>query len=63
MHSGTEFESDDDVTSPLIDETYWRKKGMILGHCVEMWDTFSQILDEGVDRNPEVNENFMHTEL
>ncbi|KAN0130582.1 hypothetical protein V8E53_011668 [Lactarius tabidus] len=46
-----ESESDNDGTTPLIDEDYWRKKGMILG----------QILDEGVDCNPEVDENFMHT--
>ncbi|KAN0139214.1 hypothetical protein V8E53_002715, partial [Lactarius tabidus] len=59
--SGIESESDNDGTTPLVDEDYWRKKGMILRQCVEMWDTFSQILDEGVDRNPEVDENFMHT--
>ncbi|KAN0139553.1 hypothetical protein V8E53_002669 [Lactarius tabidus] len=58
---GIESESDNDGATPLVDEDYWRKKGMILGRCVEMWDTFSQILDEGVDRNPEVDENFMHT--
>jgi hypothetical protein len=23
-------------------------KGKILGHCVEMWDTFNGILDQGV---------------
>ena len=56
-------EDDEDKTTPLIDESYWRKKGMILGRCVEMWDTFNQILDEGVGSNPEADENFLHTEL
>jgi hypothetical protein len=41
---------------------YWKKKGKIIGRCVEMWDAFDQILDEGVDRNPDVDEDFMHTD-
>jgi hypothetical protein len=38
-------------------------KGKILGHCVEMWDTFNGILDQGVSRNPDIDEDFMHTDL
>ena len=36
---------------------------MILGCCVEMWDRFNQILDEGVSRDPDVDEDDIHTEL
>ena len=28
-----------------------------------MWDTFCQIIDEGVSRDPGVDEDFMHTDL
>ena len=28
-----------------------------------MWDTFNGILDQGVSRNPEIDEDFMHTDL
>jgi hypothetical protein len=38
-------------------------KGKILGRCVEMWDTFNGILDQGVSRNPDIDEDFMHTDL
>ena len=30
---------------------------------MEMWDTFNGILDRGVSRNPDIDEDFMHTEL
>jgi hypothetical protein len=36
---------------------------MILSHCVEMWDRFSQIIDEGVSHDPDLNEDDIHTEL
>ncbi|KAI9451182.1 hypothetical protein BJY52DRAFT_1191187 [Lactarius psammicola] len=48
---------------PLIHRKYWRTKGKILGRCVEMWDTFNGILDQGVSRNPINNEDYMHTAL
>jgi hypothetical protein len=38
-------------------------KGKILRRCVEMWDTFNGILDQGVSRNPDIDEDFMHTDL
>jgi hypothetical protein len=60
------FSSEDDgpVDHPsLIQRKYWRSKGKILGRCVEMWDTFNGILDQGVSRNPDIDEDFMHTEL
>ncbi|TFY53732.1 hypothetical protein EVG20_g9987 [Dentipellis fragilis] len=37
----------------LFDEKYWEAKGKILGRCVEMWDSFNLILDEGISRDPE----------
>jgi hypothetical protein len=49
--------------SPLITWKYWSKKGLILGRCVEMWDTFTQIIAQGVSRDPEIDEDFMHTDL
>jgi len=49
--------------SRLINEQYWRKKGMILGRCVEMWDRFNQIIDEGVSRDPDLDEVGIHTTL
>ena len=47
----------------IIQRKYWRTKGKILGRCVEMWDTFNGILDQGVSRNPDIDEDFMHTDL
>jgi len=47
----------------FLNEKYWQGKGKIIGRCVEMWDTFDQILDEGVARNPDIDENFSHTDL
>jgi hypothetical protein len=38
-------------------------KGKILGRCVEMWDTFNGILDQGVSRNPDIDKDFMHMDL
>src|SRR6266702_6582601 len=62
--SNADIESNtDDPTSPLINKQYWKKKGLILGRLVEMWDTFCQIIDEGVSRDPGVDEDFMHTDL
>ncbi|KAI9443878.1 hypothetical protein H4582DRAFT_2071397 [Lactarius indigo] len=52
--------SGDDLL-PLVDERYWTKKGLILGRCVEMWDTFDQILDEGVARHPDIDGDPTHT--
>ncbi|KAH8984084.1 hypothetical protein EDB86DRAFT_2810987 [Lactarius hatsudake] len=49
--------------SPLVDRLYWKKKGLILGRCVEMWDTFYQIIDEGASRDPDVNEDSMRTDF
>jgi len=49
--------------SRLINEQYWRKKGMILGRCVEMWDRFNQIIDEGVSRDPDLDKVGIHTTL
>lgn len=49
--------------SRLINEQYWRKKGMILGRCVEMWDRFNQIIDEGVSRDPDLDKVRIHTML
>lgn len=46
-----------------IQKRYWQSKGKILGRCVEMWDTFNGILDQGVSRNPDIDEDFMHTPL
>lgn len=45
----------------LINEQYWRKKGMILGRCVEMWDRYNQIIDEDVSRDPDLDEAEIHT--
>ena len=57
-------ESDEDKGRPIvIHRRYWRSKGKILGRCVEMWDTFNGILDQGASRNPEIDEDFMHTEV
>ncbi|KAH9035081.1 hypothetical protein EDB84DRAFT_1561276 [Lactarius hengduanensis] len=61
-NSESEGESDDPM-SALVDPEYWKKKGLILGRCVEMWDTFSEIIDEGVSRDPGVDESFMRTDL
>lgn len=36
---------------------------MILGRCVEMWDRFNQIIDEGVSRDPDLDEVGIHTTL
>ena len=36
---------------------------MILGRCVEMWDWFSQIIEEGVLHDPDLDEDNIHTEL
>lgn len=36
---------------------------MILGRCVEMWDRFSQIIEEGVSCDPDLDEDGIHTEL
>ncbi|KAH9061822.1 hypothetical protein EDB83DRAFT_2675478 [Lactarius deliciosus] len=47
----------------LIDDKYWKKKGMILGRCVEMWDRFNTMIDEGVSRNPTADEDDMNTDL
>jgi hypothetical protein len=47
----------------VIHKKYWESKGKILGWCVEMWDTFNSILDQGVSWNPDIDEDFMHTEL
>ena len=47
----------------LINEQYWRKKGMILGRCVEMWDRFNQIIDRGVSRDPDLDKSEIHTVL
>ncbi|KAH8981631.1 hypothetical protein EDB92DRAFT_1952984 [Lactarius akahatsu] len=47
----------------LIDDNYWKKKGMILGRCVEMWDRFNVMIEEGVSRNPTVDEDDMNTNL
>ncbi|KAH9036291.1 hypothetical protein EDB84DRAFT_1437712 [Lactarius hengduanensis] len=60
--SSTESESDDPM-SPLVDRQYWKKKGLILGRCVEMWDTFYQIIDEGASRDPDVDEDSTRTDL
>ena len=46
-----------------VQKKYWQSKGKILGRCVEMWDTFNRILDQGVSRNPDIDEDFMHTAL
>ena len=54
---------EDDTGAPHIHRKYWRSKGKILGRCVEMWDTFNGILDQGVSRNPDIDEDFMHTAL
>lgn len=57
---------DDDIIldrPELVQKKYWRSKGKILGRCVEMWDTFNGILDQGVSRNPDNDEDFMHTAL
>ncbi|KAH9022880.1 hypothetical protein EDB85DRAFT_2151490 [Lactarius pseudohatsudake] len=61
-NSESEGESDDPM-SALVDPEYWKKKGLILGRCVEMWDTFSEIIDEGVSRDPGVDESFMRTDF
>jgi hypothetical protein len=55
--------SGDNGPLPFIDKKYWRSKGKILGRCVEMWDTFNGILDQGVSRNPDDDKDFMHTDL
>ena len=47
----------------IIQRKYWWTKGKILGQSVEMWDTFNSILDQGVSCNPNVDEDFMHTDL
>lgn len=60
--SGSDSEEDGTGVS-LIHKKYWRSKGKILGRCVEMWDTFNGILDQGVSRNPDNDEDFMHTAL
>ena len=62
------FSSDDSsegdgTGASLIHRKYWCSKGKILGRCVEMWDTFNGILDQGVSRNPDNDEDFMHTAL
>lgn len=54
---------EDDVVSPFSTRKYWRKKGLIIGRCVEMWDTFTQIITQGVSRDPDTDEDFMHTNL
>ena len=36
---------------------------MILGRCVEMWDIFGQIINEGVSRDPDLDEYEIHTAL
>ncbi|KAF8268133.1 hypothetical protein EI94DRAFT_1212607 [Lactarius quietus] len=54
---------DGEGMSPLIIWKYWRKKGMILGRCVEMWDTFTEIINEGVSRNTKVDEDYVHTDF
>jgi hypothetical protein len=62
--SSSDSESEEDGTgAPLIHKKYWHSKGKILGRCVEMWDTFNGILDQGVSRNPDNDEDFMHTAL
>ena len=56
--------SGDDEGDPMvISGKYWQAKGKILGRCVEMWDTFNGIVDQGVSRDPDLDEDFMHTEL
>ncbi|KAI9434049.1 hypothetical protein H4582DRAFT_1783898, partial [Lactarius indigo] len=40
----------------------WKKKGMILGRCVEMWDRFNVMIDEAVSRDPTTDEDDIHTE-
>ncbi|KAH9028596.1 hypothetical protein EDB85DRAFT_1867775 [Lactarius pseudohatsudake] len=62
MDSSSETESDDPM-SPLVDQLYWKKKGLILGRCVEMWDTFYQIIDEGASRDPDVDEDSTRTDF
>ena len=47
----------------VISGHYWQAKGKILGRCVEMWDTFNGIVDQGVSCDPDMDEDFMHTEL
>ncbi|KAH9052208.1 hypothetical protein EDB87DRAFT_1692848 [Lactarius vividus] len=66
MHGLSESEADDSDSPnspPIINQKYWQSKGKILGQCVEMWDTFYGILDQGVSRNPDIDEDFMHTDL
>ncbi|KAH9030355.1 hypothetical protein EDB85DRAFT_1891652 [Lactarius pseudohatsudake] len=53
---------DPDDALDLIDDKFWKKKGMILGRCVEMWDRFYMMIDEAVSRNPAVDEDDMHTD-
>ncbi|KAH9009485.1 hypothetical protein EDB84DRAFT_1571192 [Lactarius hengduanensis] len=53
---------DPDDALDLIDDKFWKKKGMILGHCVEMWDRFYVMIDEAVSRNPAVDEDDVHTD-
>ncbi|KAH9025761.1 hypothetical protein EDB84DRAFT_1563954 [Lactarius hengduanensis] len=53
---------DPDDVLDLIDDKFWKKKGMILGRCVEMWDRFYVMIDEAVSRNPAVDEDNVHTD-
>ncbi|KAH9019362.1 hypothetical protein EDB85DRAFT_2197736 [Lactarius pseudohatsudake] len=49
--------------SSVVDYAWWKSKGSILGRCGEMWDNIYQILNQGVSRDPNVDEDYLHTEL
>ncbi|KAH9013217.1 hypothetical protein EDB84DRAFT_1568756 [Lactarius hengduanensis] len=54
--------TDSDKTDISLTDKFWKKKGMILGRCVEMWDRFYVMIDEAVSRNPAVDEDNVHTD-
>ncbi|KAI9429707.1 hypothetical protein H4582DRAFT_2144993 [Lactarius indigo] len=54
---------DESGDSSLIDSAYWKFKGTIIGRYAEMWDNYYQILNVGISRNPNVDEDYLHTKL
>lgn len=56
-------EDDPVLVADLVDQHYWLGKGKVAGRMGEMFDSFKPILEQGIKRDPEIDQRTLYNEL